>query len=1186
MSTTTSAETNSPTETSGFSSMESSSQQSETPDKFVVPPSLTPEFKQHQGAFDKITEEIADTFQKDYYELAEHAERITKENMQHIREAANQGKMDEISELKKIKTYDIPCIRNRSNWANLKEHHKFDKPAFSPETFEKDIETNSPKLAALLDKIEELDKHDMEKYGRKFKHFIFSDLKNGQGAKLITAGLLSKGFVLGYNVDGKGKKKKLSLPSLIQLEKTAFNNFFLLSSVAVYDNPLKVAFKKEVLSLFNKRPDNVYGKYGRIIVMDSGFKEGIDLFDIKYVHIFEPSMTGADQKQVIGRGTRTCGQKGLKFNPRIGWPLYVFKYDMSIDTPYNKVYGANTTFEYLLGAMNIDIRMVNLAAEIEPLAIQGSVDYELNKTVHSIESGMEGLSIHGGAETEETMEDKLVKLSNTASHGAKHRLFQKYVEENFKDYAWPPVKMENLCGYEGPESMKGGADSVYNSQDDFSEVDFHSQDLYDRLQQRQQQQRQQQQRQPQQRQQQQGGSQLITLSPTQAFISNYFKPELPIKGMLLWQSVGTGKTCTAIATATKQFESKGYTILWVTRTTLKNDIWKNMFDQVCHEQIREKITKGEKMPADKNARMRLLSKAWSIRPISYKQFTNLVAKTNMYYKQLVKKNGDFDPLRKTLLIIDEAHKLYGGGDLSSIERPDMKALHAALMKSYELSGLDSVRLMLMTATPITDSPLEMVKLVNLCKPLHEQIPDEIDTFSEKYLNEQGKFTMLGEKMFLDDIAGHVSYLNRENDSRQFSRPVLKSISVPLVPPALEKDVKKFDKNSIRVILNTDIAKINKDIEDENEKLEKGYEKFVKPKYLAGIKEACEEFDEDAKHKTICRKLAQQHIKALVEDAKYAIKTRKLNIKDIRDTLKSIKTVGKKDLEAATKILKNPDMKAAYQTYKETPYASIKDKCEQNLISKEPVNAIVNQHPTVVKMHNYELLMDKELENMELEANVSKKAMAQRIKEHTVFARVGGLNDLEKDTMQRIIKKEDAMMKKEVAKTRRVITMMRNYSALTRKMVRDKKKQVAEFVKDVRRKELALMKKENREVLKEQTKAQKELEKLREKDSVPAEIGDLVKKHTEELINETKDAVLQDLKEKEEAKQAKIDAKIAAKEAAKAEKEAAKIAEKAKKAMEKEAAKIAAKAEKEAEKQAEKTRKLAEKQAKAKTVRNK
>lgn len=1188
---------------SGSSLSSASSSHSKSSDmthqQVIVPPSLNPEFEKYAPAFDKITEKIDYTFEQDSKNLAEMAAKATKENMGHIHEAASKGKMSELAELKKMKVYDTPCIRNRSNWANLKEHHKFDKPNFNPIKFDYDMDSNSPKLEALLKKIEELDKHDMEKYGRMFKHFIFSDLKNGHGAKIVTAGLLSKGFNLGYNINGKGEKKTLSLPSLDNLEKTAFRNFFLLSSVAVYNNPLKVAFKKEVLALFNSRPKNVYGKYGRIIVMDSGFKEGIDLFDIKYVHIFEPSMTGADQKQVIGRGTRTCGQKGLKFNPRIGWPLYVFKYDLSIDSPYNKIYQSNTTFEYLLNSMNIDVRMVNLAAEIEPLAIKGSVDYDLNKTVHGIDStDVDGISVHGGGNyyAKHELEDEMGSLTSS-KHGEKHRLFKKYVEVAYKQHAWPPVKMENLCGYEGPESMKGGdsGKSVYNNIHDYSEIDFGLQDLYDKT-------KNLLDNEPEKMIQSQhgGSSQLITLSPTQAFISEYFKPDLPVKGMVLWQSVGTGKTCTAIATATKQFEKNGYTILWVTRTTLKNDIWKNMFDQVCHEQIREKLVEGTRLPADKNARMRLLSKAWSIRPISYKQFTNLVAKTNMYYKQLIKKNGEYDPLRKTLLIIDEAHKLYGGGDLSSIERPDMKALHAALMKSYELSGSNSVRLMLMTATPITDSPLELVKLVNLCKPIHEQIPDDIERFSEKYLNEQGKFTMLGENMFLDDIAGHISYLNRENDSRQFARPILKTVHVPLVSPSLAKDVKLFDKDSIRRIMNSDIAEINKQLEVETEKMEKGYEKFVKTKNLSGIKEACDVFEDDAVHKKTCQKIAQQHIKSLVEDARMAVKTRKLNIKEIKESIKSIKTVSKNDLSVAKKIMSNPEMTEAYNKYKSTPYAALKDKCEQDLINKEPIYKIVNEHPTVVKMHKYESMLDTELDNLQMEASLAKKAMAQRIKEHRVFSRVGGLNELEKNTMEKIIKQETEMMKKEAEKTRRVIGMMKKYSESTRKLVRDKKNIISKMVKQVRKEELTSAKKTNSGVLKQEKNAKKELAKLNEA-VLPNEIADLVKSHTDQLIEDTKKAVIENIKIKEDAKlikqQKQLEQKAAKKEVKDAEKAKkteekllAKEAEKARKAEEKLVAKEAEKARKEAAKIAEKTRKamerLATKSTKGKTIRNK
>ena len=45
-----------------------------------------------------------------------------------------------------------------------------------------------------------------------------------------------------------------------------------------------------------RRPDNVYGENIRIILMDGGYKEGIDLFDIKYVHIFEPTCNAGRSK--------------------------------------------------------------------------------------------------------------------------------------------------------------------------------------------------------------------------------------------------------------------------------------------------------------------------------------------------------------------------------------------------------------------------------------------------------------------------------------------------------------------------------------------------------------------------------------------------------------------------------------------------------------------------------------------------------------------------------------------------------------------------------------------------------------------------------------------------------------------------------------------------------------------------
>lgn len=75
----------------------------------------------------------------------------------------------------------------------------FDNAAFSTKTLLNDIPDHSVKLKALLKKIDELDKRDLKEHGKRFKHFIFSDLKNGNyGAKLIASAFISVGYHLGY----------------------------------------------------------------------------------------------------------------------------------------------------------------------------------------------------------------------------------------------------------------------------------------------------------------------------------------------------------------------------------------------------------------------------------------------------------------------------------------------------------------------------------------------------------------------------------------------------------------------------------------------------------------------------------------------------------------------------------------------------------------------------------------------------------------------------------------------------------------------------------------------------------------------------------------------------------------------------------------------------------------------------
>jgi hypothetical protein len=786
--------------------------------------------------------------------------------------------------------------------------------------------------------------------------------------------------------NGKKVKKikiwgKTILHSDDTLLKTPNTNFYLLSSIGVYDNPIHVGTKKAILQKFNQRPENIQGEEIRFIIMDSGFKEGIDLFDIKYIHIFEPQKTAADQKQVIGRGTRTCGQKGLTFHPVHGWPLYVFIYDLSIPLALQSSFLHSTdAFDFYLKSLNIDLRLYTFMDDLEKMSILGSVDYDLNKSIHNFSITPMEPSIHskstvgssmGSSSLWSSMEgggpkriiidktkspiiintpiNQILSPSSfqpppplppppqpnplildylrrfpTISNRLNYHELKEYIQEYYSEFAWTNIKMENLCI---PKSIKGGASSV------------------------------------------------IQFTPTQDFIKHYFTPANPCKGMLLWHSVGTGKTCSAIAAATSSFERQGYTILWITRTTLKSDIWKNMYDQVCSDSIKAMIDQGIDIPSDNKKRMRLLSKSWKIRPMSYKQFSNLVSKQNNIYNNLVKINGQIDPLRKTLLIIDEAHKLYGGNDLSSLERPDMNALKSALMNSYNVSGENSAKLLLMTATPITQKPMELIQLINLCKPLEEQMPDEFNTFASTYLKEDGAFSKMGSARYLDDIAGYISYLNREKDARQFSQPIVEFIR-PSIITGQEDAIRKYDKKLVHHYLNSDISELKKKVVEANNNIDADLKDLTASKFEFLLK-PCENLDSAAKQK-LCTKIVRKNIRELVLDAKQYASQITSSIKDIKEDIKNKNLFKQETLQVIQNNLsENPD---EYERFKQTPYYNIKYKCGKKMILDADFVDALQTHPQIIELNTQlseiDAKINAKLEELKLEQNEYKFKIKQ------------------------------------------------------------------------------------------------------------------------------------------------------------------------------------------------------------------
>ena len=838
------------------------------------------------------------------------------------------------------------CLRQVDNWGKILKEHRFDKSSFNPEKMMEDFPTASPKMQKLFDHIKALDNRDQRRHGKKFKHFIFSDVRSqGYGAKILTAGFISQGYHLAFN-------DKFKIDITPKQDK-----FAVLSSTALYGKPFPQRLKKSLLSLFNGGPRarsdkemyNVHGERLRFFIFDSGFKEGIDLFDVKYVHLFDTPLNEADRKQAVGRATRTCGQMGLKFIPNQGWPLHIYVYQNRLRHPeYQTVH--NLLYSY----SGVDLAKANTIAELSLVCHESAVDYELNEPVNywsrrvepetpimvplltdgtpvlpNVSRSNKMMTIQNGGdpdincqgrcgarptkdipfkvnlmrliwvalgnrltvidhkapngkrymrrselcqqlsvkknfckavtevyvhperlqkyarlakmrlEFKRETRKKLKKNVKKSNKGRKNQQLAKLIEETEKEMRIVPYQKREIVALEGsdstaessrtslqnrlvlaknntsssskplllqassqksnsnkssktPSKKSKAVESQLSSQPADNAVPFVSdtplklnnlrdriRELYkstctwdspkfeDRCNKR-------------------GGdlkSSVRDYFPTQNFIRQYFNPGNPYGGLLLDHSVGTGKTCTAIATASTFFEPQGYHILWVTRTTLKADIWKDMFDSICNATLKNEVLAGKitSFPDALGRRRKLIGQRW-LEPISYKQFSNALAGKNKLGKRLREINGQSDPLRKTLVIIDEAHKLYGGADLKGSEKADMKVVEKTIFNSYRRSGNDSGRLLIMTATPVANDPMEVIRLFNLMeRDESKRFPVDYTKFQEQYLDSNGLFRPETKAGFMDRVGGYVSYLNREGDPTNFSQPIYHTIKVDLAP---------------------------------------------------------------------------------------------------------------------------------------------------------------------------------------------------------------------------------------------------------------------------------------------------------------------------------------------------------------------------------------------------------------------
>ena len=717
------------------------------------------------------------------------------------------------------------CIRKTANTVKLPRTLLPDSPSFDATLVTPGM---SAKFSKLLKNIQELDEADQREHNTLFKHFIFTDIRESSfGAKAVASFLLNAGFDLRMGQQEKFIKRAGVLVKTQAGEtlykpkpskKGGSNGFAVLQSLPLWKNPLSVQTKKAIISAFNERPENIFGERLRIIILDSKFKEGIDLFDVKYVHLLEPAIATSDLKQAVGRATRYCGQKGLPFQPRSGWRLNVYIYNTELPKrePFlikNEEMNPVPAHTLMLEQSGLDLALLNLTQEITILAIQTAVDYKLNYKINNFK-----------------IEEALLEETEIQHHGDEHAFPRPLTEtdDEFQAYRWASPKVQNGCEFVGE---KGKA---------------------------------------------------ATFTKTQDFIRHYFTPKRPIKGLLAWHSVGTGKTCMAVAAATTEFEQAGYTILWVTRNALMADVYKNIFGTVCSIPF---INEKTVFPDDLKKQKKLLSKAW-LPPISYRTFQNALEKKNELGRMLYRKNPT-DPLRKTFLVIDEIHKLQDG-DLSAAEAADFHTIQNYIFKSYDSSGKESVRPLLMTATPITDSPRELFEILNTLIPKEADRFPTLDAFRQKYSDADGSISDAGRQYYQKRAKGLVSYLNREFDPTTFAQPKFHTVAVRLQDQGPKEMNEFMDKYMNQVGLDSLLAEEMKERDCEADLL------TILSKYdddITDLEVQIREETDKSEKKVLKSKIMD--IKQLMKDAKWNHTSKRRKCIKTNKELKKIETKTRK-----------------------------------------------------------------------------------------------------------------------------------------------------------------------------------------------------------------------------------------------------------------------------------------------------
>lgn len=255
---------------------------------------------------------------------------------------------------------------------------------------------------------------------------------------------------------------------------------------------------------------------------------------------------------------------------------------------------------------------------------------------------------------------------------------------------------------------------------------------------------------------------IYCLEPQQRFISNYINPLTQYNSILIYHSVGVGKTLSAISIA-ENFK-KTYKIMVLIKNKSLELNFTNQLLHVCSNYNNEQLLDAKKD----------INKHYTF--ITYKMLYNSVIgqEEGIFNKNKVVKGNKITNINNTVLIIDEVHNIINNN------------LYNAVKKLIDNSK--NIKVILLSATPIYDTVYEIFEICNLLgsnlpirqKAIDAGLVDKINVKNNKnnLLNindEINKLTKKGEDVLKKELKGKVSYLI--SDSKTFANRIYNGIKI-------------------------------------------------------------------------------------------------------------------------------------------------------------------------------------------------------------------------------------------------------------------------------------------------------------------------------------------------------------------------------------------------------------------------